>query len=139
MLSPSGESKIVVSDPCSGIQLLSKGTARDLQSKPLLKVGSTLNSNRVAQGFVHLSLENLQGWAFHSLSGTPLTCPISPAPSCCGYPCSLRAAGQILAQLSGCLGPAFCCLLIYSCLLLPSTSLAFPKTLLLLLLLTHSS
>lgn len=75
MLSPSGERKIAIPNPCSVVQLLSKGTAGDLQSKPLLKVGSTPNSDHVAQGFVHLSLENLQGWGFHRPSGTPLPCP----------------------------------------------------------------
>lgn len=45
-----------------------KGTSGDPQSNLLLKVGSTLNSDQVAQGFVHLSCKNLQGWGFHSLS-----------------------------------------------------------------------
>lgn len=38
------------------------GTLRGLHSNLLLKARSVGRSERVAEGFVHLGLENLQGW-----------------------------------------------------------------------------
>lgn len=84
MLSPNGMSKRAVHNPHSVIQLLSKETSGGLQSKLLLKGGSTLNSDEVAQGFVHLSLEYLQGWGSHSLPGAMLHCPVRSSTSCHG-------------------------------------------------------
>lgn len=43
-----------------------------LWSKLLLKAGSTKNSDEVSQGLIQLSLDSLQGWRLHSLSGKPV-------------------------------------------------------------------
>lgn len=46
---------------------------RDLRtSLVLLRVWSTLNSDRIAQGVILLGLENLQRWGFHNFSGHPV-------------------------------------------------------------------
>lgn len=84
------------------MQLLSKGTSGDLQPKLLLKVGSTLNSDQVAQGFAPLSLENLQGWGFHNLSGPPPSTFVPRAP-----PFSSKSTGTDPGQTFRQFGPGF--------------------------------
>lgn len=49
-----------------------EGTSRGFWSNLLPKVGSKLNSDLAAQGFMLLSLENFQGWRQHNLSVQPV-------------------------------------------------------------------
>ena len=51
-----------------------KGLQEVMQSSCLLKTGSALNLEQVAQGFVQLGLENLQGQRLHILSGPLFQC-----------------------------------------------------------------
>jgi len=52
-----------------------EGTSGGPQSSLLLKAGSARSSDQVAQGFVLLGLENLQGWRLHKLSRQPAPPP----------------------------------------------------------------
>lgn len=45
--------------------------SRVLEFSLLLKVGSTLRSVQISQGFIQLWFENLQGWKLHSFPGQP--------------------------------------------------------------------
>lgn len=55
-----------------------EGNSGSLWSKLLLKAGSTMKAEEVAQGFFQLSSKGFQGWRLHSLSGKP-----SPLLGCC--------------------------------------------------------
>lgn len=44
-------------------------TSGGLRFSFVLHAGSALRSNQVAQGFIHLDLEDLQGWRLHNPSG----------------------------------------------------------------------
>lgn len=54
-----------------------KGPQKVIQGNLLLKAGSAMKSDQVAQGFIHLGLENPQGWRLPNLSGQP-----HPLPGC---------------------------------------------------------
>lgn len=65
------------------------GASGGLQSNLLSKAGPNSGSDWVAQGFSWLSLENLQGQRWPSLSGQPVQLPVSgclqqtpPFPAC---------------------------------------------------------
>lgn len=106
-----GQHKKGIPNPCSVMQLLTKGTSGALQSKLHLRRVST--EFRAGCSGVHLSLENLQEWGFQNLSGRCCTaqwaqqlCAVTPV-----SPVSPPAAARhISAQLSdSCSATSACC------------------------------
>lgn len=101
---------------------MSEGTWRGLWSNLPLKAGAAVRSDQVAQDFIQLGLENLQGRRLDSLSGQPIPlfecphgeriCPYILSETLAFYfvpiasrpPSRLRAAWLPLCALS--LGPA---------------------------------
>ena len=51
-----------------------EGTSGDVQANVLLKAGSATGSEQVAQAFLQVGLEKLQGWTRHKSLGHLLQC-----------------------------------------------------------------
>lgn len=70
-------------------------TAGGLRSNILLKVGSAVRPDQVAQSFVRSTLVNLQGWRWHSLPRTLLYCCSPAKKSHLNYKCVFSPVSSV--------------------------------------------
>lgn len=76
-------------------QLGWEGTAGRLRSNLLLKTGSAVRPDQVAQSFIWSALVNLQGWRWHILPGPLLQCCSTAQKSHLKYKCIFSPVSSV--------------------------------------------